>query len=86
MNDLDRLPRTPAQFAARRKPFCLLCGRPSATVNLYFPSQRRRAAPQPGKSRVVIYSLCLSCASNFKALGKAIERKIESQLRATGRS
>ena len=84
MVDISRAPVAPPWLAARRKPFCLLCGRPSTFTNLYFPGKNTAAAPPPGKGRVIIYSLCDRCAERLDELGEIIEDRIESHLRDSG--
>jgi len=84
MTDITRAPVAPPWLAARRKPFCLLCGRPSTTVNLYFPGKGTSAAPPAGKNRMIIYSLCDYCSSRLDELSEIIEARIESDLRTAG--
>ena len=84
MVDMTRAPVAPPWLAARRKPFCLLCGRPTTFTNVYFPGKDTPVAPPPGKGRMIIYSLCDCCEGRFDELADIIEAKIESDLRATG--
>ena len=84
MIDISRAAVAPPWLAARRKPFCLLCGRPSTSVNIYFPGKGTAAAPPPGKGRMIIYSLCDHCAARLDELAEIIEARIESDLRASG--
>jgi len=37
MIDIDRAPAAPPWLAARRKPYCLLCGGPTVFTNIYIP-------------------------------------------------
>jgi len=82
MIDIDRAPRAPGWLAQRRKPECLLCGGTTAFTNVYFPGKGTPAAAPPGKHRMIIYSLCDSCARRFDVLSEVIEAKIENELRA----
>ncbi len=81
---IDKAPVAPPWLAARRKPHCLLCGRPSAFVTLYLPGQDTPVAPPPGKRRLIIYSLCEHCACRLDVLAETIEARIESELRHAG--
>lgn len=84
MTDIHRAAVAPPWLAARRKPFCLLCGQPTTFTNVYFPGKGTAAAPPPGKGRMIIYSLCSRCAERFDELSEIIESRIESDLRASG--
>jgi hypothetical protein len=84
MTDINRAPVASPSLAARRKPSCLLCGRPSTFTNVYIPGKHTPVAPPPGKGRIIIYSLCDHCAERLDELGEIIEARIESDLRATG--
>lgn len=84
MVNLDQAPVAPPWLAARGKPYCLLCSGPTAFTNIYIPGERSSVKPPPGKGRMVIYSLCESCARNFHALSDLIETKIENELHSAG--
>lgn len=84
MTDISRAPAAPAWLAARRKPLCFLCGRPSSFVNVYLPGKGTPVAPPPGKERMIIYSLCKGCTERLDVLVETIEAKIENELRAAG--
>jgi len=84
MIDIDRAPVAPPWLAARRKPHCLLCGGVTVFTNIYIPGRRSPAAPPPGKRRMIIYSLCESCAGKLDTLAEVIEAKIENELRSSG--
>lgn len=81
MTDVERAPIAPAWLAARRKPFCLLCGKPTSFTNVYIPGKHSPLAPPPGKGRLVVYSLCESCAGRFHELSGLIEARLEHELR-----
>ncbi|QNN21808.1 hypothetical protein HED60_05815 [Planctomycetales bacterium ZRK34] len=83
MTDLTHAPVAPAWLASRRKPHCLLCGGPTVFTNIYIPGKRSPAAPPPGKRRMIIYSLCESCAGKLDTLAEVIETKIENELRSS---
>ena len=84
MTDISRAPVAPPWLAARHKPFCLLCGRPSTFTTVYIPGKGTPVAPPPGKGRMIIYGLCDHCAGRFDELAEIIEARIESDLRASG--
>ena len=84
MIDTRYAPVAPPWLAARRKPFCLLCGRPTTFTNIFFPGKGTPLAPPPGKQRLIVYSLCDHCAGRLDELAENIEARIESDLRASG--
>jgi len=81
MTDVKRAPFAPPWLAARHKPFCLLCGSPTAFTTIYLPGKNSPAAPPPGKGRMIIYSLCKRCAQRLDTLADVIEARIENELR-----
>lgn len=83
MVDADRAIAAPSCPARSPKP-CVLCGRPGAVNGIYFPATDSPAAAPPGKSRIILYSLCQRCNGRRESLVEIIEDRIESELRASG--
>jgi hypothetical protein len=83
VTELKGLPVTREEFEASRKPFCLLCGRPTVSVCLYFPGPSSPIAHPQGRGRVILYSLCDDCDRQRQSLYPAIEAVIEREVIAT---
>lgn len=81
MIDVDRATGAPPGLPRCPSPHCLLCSGPATFAGLYLPGKDSPAAPPPGKGRMVVYSLCESCAQRLDVLAHLIETRIENQIR-----
>jgi hypothetical protein len=79
VTELKGIPVTREEFEAHRKPFCLLCGRPTVSVCLYFPGPSSPIAHPQGRGRVILYSLCAECDRQRESLYPTIEAVIERE-------
>lgn len=75
---LARCPQNPSRH-------CLLCNSPAVFAAVYVPGEGSPVAPPPGKGRMVLYSLCESCAQRLDVLAEVIEARIENEIRQAQR-
>jgi hypothetical protein len=80
VTELKGIPVTRQEFESYRRPFCLLCGRPTVSVGVYFPLPSSPIAPPDGRGMAVVYSLCGDCDRRRQTLYPLIEKLIERQV------
>ena len=83
MVEMKDLPVAPPWLAAKGKPFCLLCGNPTAMVCIYRPGKLSPIAHPTDGVRLIFYSLCSDCGQRREQLKMAIEAVLDRDVMAT---
>ena len=82
--DLSKAATAPAWLSRKRSETCLLCGGPTEFVCVWQPGPGDSIRHPRGGTRLIVYSLCGTCARHADDRMDEIEGAIVAQLAGAG--